>query len=242
MTAVDQALNLDITKTESISSFVKQVRRRVGAGHVDILINNAGRGIVGNVLPPPGAEARYLAQLQLGIKTDYSGHLMMTQKMFPLLPARGYARVCFTVSITAYSVSTGLLSSLHGYTAQKRALLAFANAWRSTLERAHSNVRVTTVNPCDVNTRFPYNLILTEKAPRGSALARYVDLLRSAFAGSLPPALVAEAYWQLLSSDQPPVNVAAGSSHAPYAAMGANGLFETTLLAENSQAAAIFSC
>jgi len=236
-------LNLDITETRSINSFVKKVRRRVGAaGHVDILINNAGRGIVGNVLPPDGGDCRYFRQLQLGIKTDYTGHLVTTKKMLPLLPARGYARVYFTVSMAAYPVGTNALAFLHGYTEMKRALLVFANAWRSTLKQAHSNIGVTTVNPYNVNTRFPYNLILTEKAPRGSVVAQYVDLLRRAFAGALPASLVGKAYWQLLSTNQPPVNVAAGSSAEPYATMGSNQLFDATILAENDQAAIEFRC
>ena len=38
-------LNLDITQPRSIHAFVRRIRRRVGpAGHVDILINNAGTG------------------------------------------------------------------------------------------------------------------------------------------------------------------------------------------------------
>jgi NAD(P)-dependent dehydrogenase (short-subunit alcohol dehydrogenase family) len=234
-------LNLDITETRSINTFVNKVRRQVGAaGRVDILINNAGRGIVGNVLPPAGGEGRYFEQLQLGFKTDYTGHLMMTRKMLPLLPARGYARVCFTVSIAAYSLSTNALTFLHGYTAMKRALLVSANAWRSSLTQAHSHIGVTTVNPYVVNTRFPYNFILTEKAPRGSVVAQQVDVLRKAFGAGLPASLVGNAYWQLLSTNHPPVNVAAGSSAEPYATMGANRLTESTILAENAQAAIEF--
>ena len=122
----------------------------------------------------------------------------------------------------------------------KRALLASANAWRSTLGQARSNIGVTTINPYDVNTRFPYNLILTEQAGRGSVIAQYVDALRHAFAGSLPASLVGKAYWQLLSSNQPPANVAAGSSAQPYATMGGNQLFDSTILGENDQAAARF--
>lgn len=235
--------NLDISEPGSINSFVKKVRRKVGAkGHVDILINNAGRGIVGNVLPPDGGEDQYFERLQLGIKTDYTGQLMMTTKMLPLLPARGYARVCFTVSISAYSVSTSVLALLHAYVAAKRALLASANAWRSTLEQAQSNIGVTTVNPYQVNTRWPYNFIFTEKAPKGSALAEYVRVLRQVYAGGLPASMVGEAYWQLLSTNRPPANVAAGSAAEPYATMGNNRLFDGTILAENDQAAIGFGC
>jgi len=236
-------LNLDITEPRSIDAFAKQVKRHVGAaGHVDILINNAGRGIFGNVIPPARGESLYFERLQLGIKTDYAGHVMMARKLLPLLPARGYARVYFTVSIDAYSLSTGALTFLHAYTAAKRAMLAFANAWRSTLEQAHSHIGVVTVNPYVVNTRFPYNLILTENAPRASAMARYVQALRRVWAAALPPQLVGDAYWQLLSTHQPPVNVAVGSAAEPYATMGSNRLFESELLAENDQAAIQFGC
>ena len=230
-----------ITKPASMDAFMKRLRRKLGgAGRVDILINNAGRGIAGSVLPPDGGEERYLAQMQLGHRTDHVGHLAMTRRMLPLLPASGYARVCFTVSISAYTVATGGLSTMHGYVAMKRALLASANAWRSALEQARSNIAVTTVNPYFVNTRFPENIILTERAPAGSSMAAYVEALRKAFALGLPPSLVGQAYWQLLSSSRPPANVAAGSAAEPLASRGGNHLTEAEILAENAQAAVRF--
>ncbi len=234
-------LDLDVTQPKSIDAFVGKVRRRVGAaGRVDILINNAGRGVVGNVLPPAGGESRYFAQLELGFKTNYAGHLILTRELLPLLPARGYARVCFTTSIVAYTVSTGALTYLHAYTAMKRALLASANAWRSTLERTRSHIAASTVSPYVVNTRFPNNFILTEKAPRGSALAQQVALLRTAFGAGMPASLVGTAYWQLLSTRRPPANVAAGSAAEPDATKGTNQLTAATILAENDQAAIRF--
>lgn len=234
-------LDLDITKTASIDAFVPRLRRKLGAaGRVDILINNAGRGIVGGVLPPEGGEERFLESLQLGHRTDYTGHLVMTRRMLPLMPASGYARVCFTVSISAYTVSTGALANLHGYVAMKRALLASTNAWRSTLEQSGSHIGVTTVSPYFVNTRFPENLILTERARPGSPIALYVDALRQVFARGLPPSLVGKTYAQLLSSSRPPANVAVGSADEPYATMGGTGLTEVEILAENAQAAIRF--
>ena len=234
-------LNLDVTQSKSINSFVQQVRRRIGAaGRVDILINNAGRGIVGDPIPPVGGANRYFEQLDLGIKTNYTGQLMVTNKMLPLLPALGYARVYFTVSIGAYSVATNALNPLHGYIAVKRALLAFANAWSWTLQQAHRNIGVATVNPYTINTRWGYNIILIEKAPRGSPLAGYVRAVRESLAHAQPASIVGEAYWQLLSTDRAPLNVAAGSAAEPYGT--ANRLYSLDLMAENSQAAIQFGC
>jgi NAD(P)-dependent dehydrogenase (short-subunit alcohol dehydrogenase family) len=211
-------LNLDVTQPKSINSFVRRLRRRIGAaGRVEILINNAGRGIVGDPLPRVGRKDRYFEQLELGIKTDYIGQLMMTNKMLPLLPTRGYARVYFTVSIGAYSVATNALSPLHVYIAVKRALLAFANAWSWTLQQAHRNISVATVNPYTTKTRWGYNIILIEKAPRGSTLAGYVRAVRESLARAQPASIVGEAYWQLLSTNRPPLNIAAGRRLNPTA-------------------------
>lgn len=234
-------LDLDIASPASVDAFARRVRRRVGPrGHVDILINNAGRGIAGGVLPPRGHEERYFDRLALGMRTDYSGPLMVTAKLLPLLPPSGYARVCFTVSVAAYTVATNALAMLHGYTAMKRALLASANAWRSTLEQQGSHIAVSTVNPFAVNTRFPDNLILTEKPVTGSPTAQYVALLRRSFAGGLPAAMVGEAYVQLLAMRRPPANIAVGAATEPSATMGGNRLTEAAILAENEQAAIRF--
>jgi NAD(P)-dependent dehydrogenase (short-subunit alcohol dehydrogenase family) len=234
-------LDLDVTQAKSINSFVQKVRRRIGSGgRVDILINNAGRGIIGDPIPPIGGANRYFEQLEVGIKTNYAGQLMVTNKMLPLLPTRGYARVYFTVSIGAYSVATNALNLLHAYISVKRALLAFANAWSWTLQQARRNVAVATVNPYTTNTRWGYNIILLEKAPRGSTLAAYAHAVRESLAHAQPASIVGEAYWQLLSTNQPPLNIAAGSAAEPYGA--ANQLYSLDLIVENSQAAIQFGC
>src|SRR2546430_16298238 len=75
-------------------------------GRVDILVNNAGRFVLGQIIPlPPTDFSFYLAQRDLGIRTVYSGHVMMTNVMLPLMPQQGYARIIFTVSIASYATA-----------------------------------------------------------------------------------------------------------------------------------------
>jgi NAD(P)-dependent dehydrogenase (short-subunit alcohol dehydrogenase family) len=234
-------LNLDVTEADSINTFVRLLRRHVkAAGEIAILINNAGRGIVGDPLPPVGGEAKYFEQLQLGIKTDYTGHLTITSRLLPLMAVRGYARVYFTISISAYSVATHILSPLHGYIATKRALIAFANAWSSTLGQGHPNIGVATINPYTTNTRWGDNLILLQKAAKTSPIGRYVEAVRNSLAQAQPASVVGNTYWQMLSTEHPPLNVAAGSMAKPYGA--SNQLYALELLAENNQAAFQFGC
>jgi len=99
-------LSLDITDPESVFAFVAALQAHPLFqlhGRVDILVNNAGRFVLGQIVPlPPTDFSFYLAQRDLGIRTVYSGHVMVTNVMLPLMPQQGYARIIFTVSIASY--------------------------------------------------------------------------------------------------------------------------------------------
>jgi NAD(P)-dependent dehydrogenase (short-subunit alcohol dehydrogenase family) len=236
-------LDLDITKPRSVSSFVGKVKRRLGtSGKVDILINNAGRGVAGNPVPPPGGEAFFFEQLRLATDTLYTGHLRVTTEMMPLLPTTGYGRVCYTISAAAYMVASGVAGmSFHAYTAMKRSLLATANSVRAQLQQANSSFGVSTVNPYMINTRFPENLIFTEAVSPGSPLDQFVTGIRQALGNGLPASFVGETYWQLLSTSQAPANVVVASPSEPWATKGGNQTIESTILAENNDAACVFT-
>jgi NAD(P)-dependent dehydrogenase (short-subunit alcohol dehydrogenase family) len=236
-------LDLDISEPRSVSSFVGKVKRRLGAsGKVDILINNAGRGVVGGPLPPARGEAFFFKQLRLATETLYTGHLRVTTEMLPLLPTTGYGRVYFTVSAAAYMVAADAAGmSFHAYTALKRSLLATASSLRTRLQYENSRLGVATVNPYFINTRFPENLIFTEAVSPGSPLDQFVAGLRQTLGNGLPASFVGDTYWQLLSTDQPPDNVVVASLDEPWATKGGNQAIESTILAENNHAACVFT-
>jgi NAD(P)-dependent dehydrogenase (short-subunit alcohol dehydrogenase family) len=59
-------------------------------GRVDILANNAGRFVLGEIVPlPPTDFSFYLAQRDLGLRTVYFGHVMVTNAMLPLMSQQG---------------------------------------------------------------------------------------------------------------------------------------------------------
>jgi NAD(P)-dependent dehydrogenase (short-subunit alcohol dehydrogenase family) len=86
-------LALDITDPGSVFAFVGALQGHPLFQHhsrVDILVNNAGRFVLGQIVPlPPTDFSFYLAQRDLGIRTLYSGHVMMTNVMLPLMPQQG---------------------------------------------------------------------------------------------------------------------------------------------------------
>src|SRR5215469_18930133 len=93
-------LTLDIADPASVLDFVAALVQHPlfqQHGHVDILGNNAGRFVIGEIVPlPPTDFSSYLAQRDLGLRTVYFGHVMMTNVMLPLMPQQVYARIIIT--------------------------------------------------------------------------------------------------------------------------------------------------
>ncbi len=247
-------LDLDIADRDSVTAFRQKLKQLLGGSKIDILINNAGRMVVGSILPPSGLGEFRLEKLALAMDTLYRGPIRVTQQLLPLMPKDGYARLLFTISSIAYAVSSDDVTKwMSGYTSGKRALLAYANALRRELSGS-SNVRLTTVNPYSVATGIAVhpNPIYTQPVgdngftsnPPSSEFDIFLMTLRLATApgNALPPSLVGEAYAQLLQTNLPPSNVAAGSNQEPYRTQGQNTFVEGALLGENADAAIVYSC
>lgn len=222
-------------------------------GQVDILANNAGRALVGQIVPlPPTDLDFYLARRDLGIRTLYAGHVMMTNVMLPLMPQQGYSRILFTVSIASYQTGAGTPGSslLDSYYSAKAALRGYANSLDGALRDAGSSIRVSTVNPYAMNTSLGEhpNPIYTQ--PVGSSglsdtdpiFNAVVSFFRQLLSNGLPPAMVGETYAQLLRMAEPEQNVVVASPRAPLATQGANAMTESAILAENRLSAIPFKC
>jgi NAD(P)-dependent dehydrogenase (short-subunit alcohol dehydrogenase family) len=274
-------LALDITNPLSVAGFIRALQAHpLFRQHpqVDILANNAGRFVAGRIVPLPPADSSvfgsgnnagllapvpigsltpngfsfYLAQRELGLLTNYSGHVMVTNSVLPLMPQRGYSRILFTVSIDAY-VSFAMLpvgSLAEVYATAKVATRVYANNLDMALRQGGSSIRVSTVNPHTVNTALLThpNPIYTQPInssghsdtdPVFNEAARW---LRQLLANGLPPSMVGETYAQLLRMNDPEQNVVVASPQEPLATQGSNALIEQEIMAENAVSAVPFTC
>jgi 3-oxoacyl-[acyl-carrier protein] reductase len=240
-------LKLDVADPTSVATFPARLtatpafRRR---GAVDILANNAGRFVFGEIIPLSAANlAFYSAQRDLAVRTLYSGHVMMTNVILPLMPKQGYARIVFTVSIASYynGATQAGSSGIDTYSAQKAALRAYANNLAAALGEAGSNIRVSTVNPYVMNTALAQhpNPIYTQPVNANGLsdtdhnFNAAVTGVRGLLANGQPPSRVGDTYGQLLRLNDPNPNVAVASTDPALAGRGANALIEPQLLAEN---------
>ena len=131
---------LDVTKPESIDAAL------AASGPIDVLVNNAGIGVVGAFEATPLAMAREI------FETNTFGVMAMTQAVLPQFRAR---RSGVVVNVTSSTTLTPMpLAAV--YTASKMAIEGFTGSLAFELE--FFNVRVKLVEPgyCPT-TRFTAN-------------------------------------------------------------------------------------
>lgn len=131
---------LDVTKSESISAALE------ASGPLDVLVNNAGIGLMGAFEATPMATTREL------FETNTFGVMAMTQAVLPQLRAR---RSGVIVNVTS-SATLAPMPLVAVYTASKAAIEAFTSSL--AFELAAFNVRAKLVEPgyCP-STRFTSN-------------------------------------------------------------------------------------
>jgi NAD(P)-dependent dehydrogenase (short-subunit alcohol dehydrogenase family) len=188
-------LSLDVTRQDSINQAVTE------AGDIDVLVNNAGIGIL-NAL-----EGTSAAAVNEVFATNTLGTIAMTQAVLPQFRLRGAGVV---INVTS-AVTISPLPLLSVYTASKAAVNAFTESL--AIELRPFNIRVGLVLPGRApDTRFG------EAARRimGSIPEEYAELSQRVFSAMKKdarvtyPADVAKAIWQMANNPDTPMHLPAG--------------------------------
>jgi len=195
-----RVLALDVADPESIRQAVE------AAGPIDVLVNNAGIGVLGALEGTSMATAREV------FETNTLGTIAVTQAVLPQFRQRNAGVI---VNVTS-SVTFKPLPLLSVYTASKAAVNAFTESL--ALELREFNVRVRLVLPGRApETRFGEN---ARPRMKGSIPEAYADLAQSVFAGWAQSSAVtrapdvAEAVWRAANDPWSPIRIAAGADAA----------------------------
>ncbi|MFY9688757.1 MAG: SDR family oxidoreductase [Candidatus Acidiferrales bacterium] len=172
---------LDVTDQKSIAAAIQ------AAGAIDVLVNNAGIGVVG------AFEATPLSHIRKVFETNTFGVMAMTQAVIPQMRERGSGVI---VNVTS-STTLAPFPLAAAYTASKQAIEGFTGSLAHEL--GHFKIRVKLVEPGYApTTRFTQN---TEVRVEDLIPMAYADFATPIFAGFARPALttkesdVAEAVW-----------------------------------------------
>ncbi len=199
-----RVLPLDVTDPASIAALA------AAAGPVDVLVNNAGIGLVG------AFEAAPMDYIRRMFDTNTFGTMAMVQAMIPQMRAR---RAGVIVNITS-SVTLAPLPFAAAYTASKQAIEGFTGSLAHELGAV--GVRVKLVEPGYApTTRFAENIGVT---PDQMIPEPYADFARPVFAAFARPTLttretdVAEAVWQAVTDNSDRLRYPAGPDAVALAA------------------------
>ena len=175
-------LPLDVTEPDSIAAAIK------ACGNIDVLVNNAGIGVVGVFEATPMTTAREVFEI------NTFGVMAMTQAVLPYFRAQ---RSGVVVNVTS-SVTLAPMPLAAVYTASKMAIEGFTESLAHEL--AEFNVRVKLVEPgYGPATRFTANGASRMEGLIPEAYAPFAHRVLEAFAQQdvvTTAADVAEAVWR----------------------------------------------
>ena len=194
-------LQLDVTDPDRIAAAVAEVLDR--HGRIDVLVNNAGRGVIGAVEETTNDELRDLMDLH------FFGPAALTRAVLPHMRERGSGAIVQMSSMGGRFTFPGA----GAYSATKFALEGWSEALAKEVDQF--GIRVLIVEPGAFRTSFNASGALQIS----EAIADYDELIgpvRSGMAeddGSQPgdPAKAAEAILQAVDSPEPPLRLALGN-------------------------------
>lgn len=131
---------LDVTQAQSRAAAIAHILET--SGSIDLLINNAGYGLMGPLLDIPADE------LRLQFETNVFAINTMIQTVAPGMIQRGHGMI-----VNIGSVSGIFVTPFSGaYCASKAAVHALSDAWR--MELAPFGIQVVTVQPGAIASAF----------------------------------------------------------------------------------------
>ena len=195
------ALQLDVTDAGRIGAAVDEVLAE--HGRIDVLVNNAGRGVIGAVEETTDEEVRDLMALH------FFGPAALTRAVLPHMRERGSGAIVQMSSMGGRFTFPGA----GAYSATKFALEGWSEALAKEVDRF--GIRVLIVEPGAFRTSFNRAGALQISEP----ISAYDDLIgpvRTGMAdddGAQPgdPAKAAAAILQALQSPEPPLRLALGN-------------------------------
>ena len=191
-------LTCDVTDDASVAKLVDEVLTK--AGRIDLLVNNAGIGLLG------GAEESSIAQAQALFDVNVFGVLRMTRAVLPSMRHQGKGRIVNVSSML------GLIPAPYSalYSSTKHAVEGYSESLDHELRPF--GIRVVLVEPAYTRTSFEENLARPDQllGIYDSARAGMNVILRKAIETGDAPEVVARTVLKAATDSVPKRRYAAG--------------------------------
>lgn len=200
------ALSLDVTDAEAVGPAVDSVTRLTGG--LDVVVNNAGYGLVGAVEELSEAEAAR------EMDTNFFGVFRVVKAAIPHLKARGGGSI---INIGSVAGARGF-PGMGLYCASKFAVAGLSQALAKEL--APFGIRVTVVEPGGFRTNFGVASMTWAQDPLPDYASMTARMRESMERPTVPapndPARGAAVILALAAMEKPPVHLALGADGRKY--------------------------
>lgn len=199
--ASSMCVGLDVTREAEIDAVVAAALERFG--RIDVLVNNAGYGLVGAAEELDDDEVRDV------FETNFFGAVNMTKAVLPSMRAARRGQIVNVSSVCGFCGFWGLSA----YTASKFALEGFSESLAS--EVRHLGVRVLIVEPGSFRTDFHGRSLASARREMGD-YAVSSGAMREQLAAVVgnqvgDPVKAAAAIVAAVESDHPPLRLVLGA-------------------------------
>jgi NAD(P)-dependent dehydrogenase (short-subunit alcohol dehydrogenase family) len=195
-------LPLDVTDRDAVRSAVD--RAHVAFGQLDVVVNNAGHGLLGAIEEATEAEARRM------LDTNVLGPMWVAQAALPHLRAQGRGHIVQVSSVAGVAA----FPMIGLYCASKWALEGLSESLAQ--EVAEFGIRVTMVEPGAMRTDWPRHSMARAERPLDAykaALEERLGAMSDEYDRRQPgdPRRAAEALLTIVDADEPPLRLLMGN-------------------------------
>lgn len=191
-------LTCDVTDDASVAKLVEQVLAK--AGRIDLLVNNAGIGLLG------AAEESSTAQAQALFDVNVFGVLRVTSAVLPTMRRQGSGRIINLSSVL------GLIPAPYSalYASTKHAIEGYSESLDHEVRTL--GIRVVLVEPAYTRTSFEENIVRPDQALDiyNSARSGMSGVLRKAIETGDAPEIVAKTVLEAATASAPRRRYAVG--------------------------------
>lgn len=193
-------ISLDLNQPTSIQSAVEELLGE--EGRIDVLINNAGSGIIGPM------EELEIDALRANFETNCYGPLLLMQKVIPFMRKQ---KEGFVVSITSIGCAMGL-PFRGAYSASKGALSLLTESLR--MEVKPFGIKMCTVAPGDFVSDIAsrrYYAPQKEQSPYEAIYKRNLATIDAHVSSGIQPEVIAHKIARILPQKNPKVHYRVGA-------------------------------
>jgi NAD(P)-dependent dehydrogenase (short-subunit alcohol dehydrogenase family) len=194
-----KTLQLDVTDSTSVNNAIKSIMDETG--RIDVLVNNAGYGLVG------AFEELSIEEIKQQFETNFFGVIRVTQAVLPIMREQKSGII---VNISSGAGRFGYPNG-SAYVSTKFAIEGLSESMAYEIEPL--GVRVVLVEPGFVRTNFS-NVVAKRSQSPSSQYSKMTEKMAESFdqmkLNSSPPELVANVVLEAVTSKNPDLRYLAG--------------------------------